>query len=84
MWFADGEVKAMYLRQKCPNCNHVAEYVYVQIGHSHCCKKCNYEFTLEPKKFTFLPVIVWVVGACVLAVGGYFLLKALHDWWIYR
>ena len=74
----------MYLRQKCPSCKTEAEYVYVQIGHSHCCKNCNYEFTLEAKRFNPLPYIVTIVVIAVVAVGGYFLFKFFHDWWIYR
>ncbi len=74
----------MYLRQKCPSCKTEAEYVYVQIGHSHCCKNCNYEFTLEAKRFNFLPYLITLAVLAVVAVGGYFLFKTFHDWWIYR
>jgi hypothetical protein len=73
----------MFLRQRCPSCNHEAEFVYEQVGHSICCKKCNYEFTLEKKRPPFLPYLVWGgLILVILGVAGYFI-KVLHDWWIY-
>lgn len=74
----------MYLRQKCPNCGTEVEFVYEQIGHSNCCKHCNNEFTLEPRRGNYLPLLVWLVILCVLGLVGFYTIKTFHDWWIYR
>ncbi|MFO0814831.1 MAG: hypothetical protein U0796_16550 [Gemmatales bacterium] len=74
----------MYLKQKCPSCKTEAEFVYVQVGHTHCCKKCNYEFRLEKPRFNLLPYLV-TLGVLALVGGlGFFVVKTFHDWWIYR
>lgn len=74
----------MYLRQKCPSCGTEKEFVYVQIGHSACCKNCNYEFVLKPKRAPFLPYVIW--GGVLLTGAGivFYLLRQFHNWWIYR
>lgn len=74
----------MYLKMNCPGCGQQAEYVHVQVGHSHCCKKCNREFNLIPFKHNFLQygvVIGVIAGALALAA---FLGMRFHDWWIYQ
>ena len=74
----------MYLKQKCPSCKTEAEFVYVQIGHSHCCKKCNYEFRLEKQKLPILPYLIICGALAVAAAVVFFIVKTFHDWWIYR
>lgn len=74
----------MYLRQKCPSCGTVKEYVYVQVGHSTCCKNCNYEFTLEKKSYNYKPYLIWLAAALALLGVIAYVLKRFHDWWIYR
>ncbi len=74
----------MYLRQKCPNCGTEKEYVYVQVGHTSCCKNCNYEFVLVKKRPSFLPYVIYA-GVLVVAVGLLLYLgRMFHNWWIYR
>lgn len=74
----------MFLKQKCPNCGTVKEYVYVQIGHTTCCKNCNYEFALEKKRFNYAPYVVWALIFITIGAFLLYLLKQFHDWWIYR
>lgn len=74
----------MFLRQKCPNCGTEVEFVYVQIGHGICCKKCNYEFTLTVKRRPILPYLIVLTGLVILGVVGFYTFKTFHDWWIYR
>ena len=74
----------MYLRQKCPNCSTEKEYVYVQVGHTACCKNCNYEFKLEKKHYNYMPYVVWSLILIALAGVAYYILRTFHDWWIYR
>jgi len=74
----------MYLKQKCPSCKTEAEFVDVQIGHSHCCKKCNYEFRLEKQRFKFIPYVVFLGSIALIGGIAFLVIKTFHDWWIYR
>jgi hypothetical protein len=74
----------MYLRQPCPQCGHDAEYVYVQVGHTHCCKKCNCEFDLKPKGVNYGKYVIAVLVLVVIVAFVAFILKTFHDWWIYQ
>lgn len=74
----------MFLRQKCPSCKTEAEFVDVQVGHSLCCKKCNYEFRLEKQKLPILPYAIFFGGIAIAALVLFFVIKSFHDWWIYR
>lgn len=74
----------MYLRQKCPHCGTEKEYVYVQIGHTVSCKKCNNDFTLTTKRVPFLPYVIWGGALLVSAGFAFYLLRQFHNWWIYR
>jgi hypothetical protein len=73
-----------YLRMNCPNCRHEAEYVYVQVGQPHCCKKCNHEFVLKPRSVNYfayatIPLAVTVIGAALI-----FILWRLFNWYVYK
>jgi uncharacterized protein (DUF983 family) len=74
----------MFYRMKCPTCKNTVEFVDVQLGHSHCCKRCGCEFALN-KPSTSVPLLV--IGGFAIALGiliaGLFLWR-FHDWWVYR
>lgn len=74
----------MYLRQKCPNCGTVKEFVYVQVGHSSSCKNCNYEFMLSKKRAPYLPYVIYAVALVAAAGVLFYLGRQFHNWWIYR
>lgn len=74
----------MYLKQKCPHCGTDKEFVYVQIGHVVNCKNCNAEFTLQPKRFVFVPYLIYLGVALAAVALLIYLGKTFHDWWIYR
>jgi len=74
----------MYLQQPCPNCGQPAEFVYVQIGHSHACKKCNQEFQFKPQGVNYGKYVIAGFILVFLIGFGCFLLKTFHDWWVYR
>jgi hypothetical protein len=73
-----------YIQMNCPHCNHTVDYVYVQVGQLHCCKKCNQEFALLPRRHNYFAIASYIVGGIMaLAIAGFVVVK-FFNWYVYR
>lgn len=73
-----------YIRMSCPHCNEDVNYVYLQVGHLHCCKKCNQEFCLLPRRINYFAIAAYIVGGIMALVICAFSAVRFFNWYVYR